>query len=195
MRLPVIQAHLPGESEPSCAQSRAREQAARSLLRALPSPLPRAAPLRSRLGRQPVGPWKAGSWRSQQSVWVGLCHLALLMLLLKVTVCSGQRLVSTWPEGYSVRQDREAGRLVLSTRYYAVQHDLKRGGVIAGIRLTHGRASNLLASPIVTRVCRADGTVCTDDGDPEAKVTHRREDLAPMRHLSFRITEIGRAHV
>jgi hypothetical protein len=113
------------------------------------------------------------------------------MLLLKVTVCSGQRLVSTWPEGYSVRQDREAGRLVLSTRYYAVQHDLKRGGVIAGIRLTHGRASNLLASPIVTRVCRADGTVCTDDGDPEAQVTHRREDLAEVVTVEARLVPEG----
>ena len=65
---------------------------------------------------------------------------------------SPQALSSTWPQTYSVQQDKAAGSLTLSTPYYTVQHDLKRGGAIASIHLTHGRASNLLVLPFETRV-------------------------------------------
>jgi hypothetical protein len=54
----------------------------------------------------------------------------------------------TWPQEYSVYRDEAAGRLVLSTPYYSVTHDLKRGGAIVEIRYTHGAASNLLVEPV-----------------------------------------------
>lgn len=58
----------------------------------------------------------------------------------------------TWPQEYSVQRDDAAGRLVLSTPYYSVTHDLKRGGAIVEIRYTHGSASNLLMEPIAASV-------------------------------------------
>src|SRR5579875_1402761 len=53
-----------------------------------------------------------------------------------------------WPQPYSVKRDEEAGKLVLSTRYYTVEHDLKKGGAITRIRYTYGQAENLLLQPI-----------------------------------------------
>lgn len=63
-----------------------------------------------------------------------------------------QRAYGWWPEKYSVKRDEAAGTLLLSTPYYTVQHDLRRGGVISRISLTHGRAANLLVKPIETRI-------------------------------------------
>lgn len=59
---------------------------------------------------------------------------------------------SWWPQDYSVRRDDAAGKLVLSTPYYVIQHDLKRGGVIEKISLTHGKAPNLILQPMETSV-------------------------------------------
>lgn len=81
------------------------------------------------------------------------------------------KISSTWPQPYSVTETADA--LILSTPYYVVAHDLKRGGVITRIRLTHGRAANLLASPVETRVVTADGVVLTDVNDTHAKVMHQ----------------------
>ncbi len=50
---------------------------------------------------------------------------------------------SNWPQAYSVQRNKADGLLTLSTPYYTVQHDLKHGGAISSIRLTHGKASNL----------------------------------------------------
>lgn len=82
---------------------------------------------------------------------------------------------STRPREYSVRRDDAAGLLTLSTPYYTVQHDLKRGGAIATIRLMHGRASNLLVRPIATRIQDERGRVFTDLDDAKTRVSHRRE--------------------
>ncbi|MGH9773263.1 MAG: hypothetical protein ACRD4Q_16465, partial [Candidatus Acidiferrales bacterium] len=53
---------------------------------------------------------------------------------------------------YSIQHDEVNGVLALSTRYYLVQHDLKKGGAISKISYVHGRASNLLLRPIETSV-------------------------------------------
>jgi hypothetical protein len=58
----------------------------------------------------------------------------------------------TWPQEYSVHRDEAAGQLVLSTPYYSVTHDLKRGGAIVQIRYTYGTVSNLLVEPLGTPV-------------------------------------------
>ncbi len=96
--------------------------------------------------------------------------------------CSGLSLTaaspgleSTWPREYSVRRDDAAGVLSLSTPYYEVQHDLRRGGAIRVIRLTHGQATNLLVEPIVARIQDEAGACWTDLNDPAPQVTHRRE--------------------
>jgi hypothetical protein len=83
-------------------------------------------------------------------------------------------LTSTWPQAYSLKRDRSAGLLTLSTPYYTVQHNTKRGGSISTIRLTHGRATNLLLRPFETRVQDAAGNVCSDlaDTSPHIKTHH-----------------------
>ncbi|MGD0129926.1 MAG: hypothetical protein ABSF46_31800 [Terriglobia bacterium] len=60
----------------------------------------------------------------------------------------------TWPQEYSVQRDDAAGRLVLSTPYYSVTRDLKRGGTIAEIRYTHGEESRTSNHPCAT--CSSD---------------------------------------
>jgi len=84
---------------------------------------------------------------------------------------------STWPQAYSVQEDNGAGALVLSTPYYTVEHDLKKGGAITRIQLTHGKAANLLVRPLETRLLDADGAVLTDLKDAAPKVAHRRSGL------------------
>ena len=84
---------------------------------------------------------------------------------------------STWPQAYSVQEDNGAGVLVLSTPYCTVEHDLKKGGAIARIKLTHGHAANLLVRPIETRLLDADGALLTDLKDAAPKVAHRQAGL------------------
>jgi len=76
---------------------------------------------------------------------------------------------STWPQSYSVRQDKARGLLILSTPYYTIEHDLKRGGALSRLTLRNGQAANLLVSPISARVRTEDGVVWTDllDRAPE----------------------------
>lgn len=84
---------------------------------------------------------------------------------------------STWPQGYFVQRDKAAGLLTLSTPYYAVQQDLKRGGAICSIRLTHGRAANLLVQPFETRVQDAAGMSYSDLADHAPRVKTRSDGL------------------
>jgi hypothetical protein len=77
-----------------------------------------------------------------------------------------------WPQEYSVARDDASALLTLSTPYYTVQHDLKKGGAIAAIRYTHGRAANLLARAVETRVEDEGGALFTDLLDPSPRVSH-----------------------
>lgn len=52
------------------------------------------------------------------------------------------------PQPYTVHGNEQAGTLALSTPYYTIEHDLKRGGAISRITLTHGQSRNLLLRPI-----------------------------------------------
>ncbi len=83
----------------------------------------------------------------------------------------------TWPQAYSVQRDEGSGILTLCTPYYTIEQDLKKGGAITRITLTHGKAANLLVRPIETRVRDENGTVFTDLNDSAPTVTHRREGL------------------
>jgi len=84
---------------------------------------------------------------------------------------------SAWPQAYEVERSETAGSLILRTPYYAIEHDLKQGGAIRRIALTHGRAANLLAGPIETRVRDEKGVVHTDLKDANAQVSHRQAGL------------------
>ena len=63
-----------------------------------------------------------------------------------------QKVPRTWPQAYSVQRDEASGILTLRTPYYTVEQDLKKGGAITRITLTHGKAANLLVRPVETRV-------------------------------------------
>ena len=65
---------------------------------------------------------------------------------------SGEKLRGWWSQEYTVHRDDAKGTLVLSTPYYKILHDLKKGGAISKISLTHGKAENLLVQPIETSV-------------------------------------------
>ncbi len=101
--------------------------------------------------------------------------------LCSVVACAGLSvspeppvpLSSTWPQRYSVERNKAAGLLTLSTPYYTVQHALRQGGAISGIRLTHGRATNLLVQPFETYVRDAAGTIFSDLADHAPRVTTR----------------------
>jgi hypothetical protein len=92
----------------------------------------------------------------------------------------GPRPGSTWPQAYSVVRDEAAGVLALSTPYYTVEHDLRKGGAIARIALEHGKTSNLLGLPIQTHIEDEHGKTYVDLRDSTAKVTHRREGLSEI---------------
>lgn len=91
------------------------------------------------------------------------------------------------PQSYQVERNDRQGILELSTPYYTIRHDLRRGGAISTIRLTHGRAENLLVQPIESTVQlasqgeraseRSARTALTyrDLHDSSPKVTHQRD--------------------
>ncbi len=90
---------------------------------------------------------------------------------------SGQPMRSTWPQAYKLRRDNAAGALVLRTPYYEIEHDLKRGGSLGRISLTHGRAGNLLARPLGCYIRDEAGVVFSDQKDPAPTVMTRQEGL------------------
>ena len=107
-----------------------------------------------------------------------VCVLALFFTSPFASAESVTDLVSTCPQAYSVQRDKAAGLLTLSTPYYTVQHDLKRGGAIASIRLTHGTATNLLVRPFETRIQDCVGRyLLPTSTEPAPRVTTRREAL------------------
>ena len=89
----------------------------------------------------------------------------------------GSQSPRTWPQAYAVERNEGAGVLTLRTPYYVVEQDLKQGGAVARIALTHGRAANLLVRPLETRVRDDNGALLSDLKDPAPNVTHRREGL------------------
>jgi hypothetical protein len=84
---------------------------------------------------------------------------------------------STWPQAYSVERNEASGILTLRTPYYVIEQDLRKGGAITRVALTHGKAANLLVRSIETRVRDARGAVLSDLNDSTPTVSHRREGL------------------
>lgn len=112
--------------------------------------------------------------------WVAGTLLFVLLAVFRPGTPACARTVSTWPGDYAVQRDDASHLLTLSTPYYTVQHDLRRGGAIASIRLTHGRATNLLVQPIAARIQDERGVAFSDLTDAAARVTHRIEGSKPI---------------
>ena len=109
--------------------------------------------------------------------YLRISALLLLAALPSTATESPQVLPSTWPQAYSVQRNKAAGLLTLSTPYYTVQHDLKQGGALSSIRLTHGKASNLLVMPFETRVQDAAGNPYSDLAERAPRVMTCQEGL------------------
>jgi len=103
--------------------------------------------------------------------------LALASVLWLLSPVLEAKTASTWPQSYSVRQDKGRGLLILTTPYYTIEHDLKRGGTISCLTLRNGQAANLLVSPISARIRTEDGTVWTDLLDRTPRVSYERHGL------------------
>jgi len=120
----------------------------------------------------------------------------IILLTVLVSLCQSLALVASeegaeisgsWPRGYAVSRDNRAGLLTLSTPFYTVSHDLRRGGAIAAIRLTHGRATNLLAQPIFAHLRDETGALLTEAKDAHTDVSHRRDGLTEIVTVGGRL--------
>ena len=98
-------------------------------------------------------------------------------------------LPSTWPQPYSVHRDKAAGRLTLSTAYYTVEHDLKQGGALARLNLTHGQASNLLVRPLETYLRDEQTNVFSDLNDHSPRLTLSRDGLTQIVTVEARLID------
>lgn len=109
---------------------------------------------------------------TKSSVLAGMLLLGVAMPMMAATTTN-----SAWPQAYSVTQDKTLGTLVLKTPFYAIEHDLKQGGAVSRITLTHGKTPNLLARPVATLVRDENGVLWSDLKDAAPQVTHRRAGL------------------
>ena len=123
---------------------------------------------------------RRGQYRRAAMATVGACIVAFFAALCLAADPPGSPPTRTWPQAYSIDRDEASGILTLRTAYYTVEQDLKKGGVLTRIALEHGKAGNLLAGPIATRIRDASGAVLTDLKDTSPRVTLRREGLAEI---------------
>ena len=123
--------------------------------------------------------------------------LALVMISLCISSLAAQEANAPgcWPQEYAVRKDETTGRLILSTPFYTVEHDLKAGGAIARIHYIHGRADNLLAKPVAARIRFKDENraVLEDIQSSQAEVTWSKSGLYPTVEVTCPLVdETGR---
>ena len=107
-------------------------------------------------------------------------RIAAMLLLSALSLAAAEPMQapsSTWPQAYSVQRNRASGVLTLSTPYYTVRHDLKKGGVLSTIQLAHGSVSNLLLQPFETRIQDSEGRFYSDVLDPAPRVSTRQDGL------------------
>ena len=106
-----------------------------------------------------------------------LLAAGLLSVLPAGAAPSGEAASATTPQPYEVHRDDAAGTLTLRTPYYTLEHDLKRGGALRRIVLTHGRATNLLAGPLEAWLRDGQGVRLSDLGDAAPRVEVRHDGL------------------
>jgi len=77
---------------------------------------------------------------------------------------------------------REETHIVVSTPYYAVRHDLARGGAVCDIRYPNGTNENLLVEPMSCAITTADGDagVFTDlhEASPQVVIDEGTEEVS-----------------
>ncbi|MDD4871497.1 MAG: DUF6259 domain-containing protein [Kiritimatiellae bacterium] len=115
--------------------------------------------------------------------------VAFIFYVLPLTAAQTSGITSTSPQEYSVQRDDSSGLLTLSTPYYTIQHDLKRGGTISSIRLKHGKAMNLLVHPVTTRIQNESGMFFTDLKDSSARVNHRRDGMTEIVTVECKLVD------
>lgn len=129
-------------------------------------------------------------WRDNLSFALACTLLALPRML----PAEAAETTSAWPQPYTVRADRNARQLILSTPYYSVLHETGKGGAISAIRLTYGKAGNLLVRPISSLLVDNQGASYSDLNDPSPRVRHTREgSLEIVTADSKLLNEQGRA--
>ncbi|MDP2982345.1 MAG: DUF6259 domain-containing protein [Candidatus Latescibacter sp.] len=74
------------------------------------------------------------------------------------TAQPGQSLPGCWPQEYTVQRDDTAGTLTLSTPFYTIQHNLKKGGALSSIKYAYGHAASLILQPVETSVQTSGGS-------------------------------------
>ena len=123
------------------------------------------------------------------------CLVSLVVQLTLVLSNSGLRAqelrtnTGCWPQEYSVVENDSEGTLTLSTPYYSVSHSLTQGGAIFSIGYTHGRAGNLLRSPVVTTLRLDSGLSCSDVYDTTPLITHERSGKYAKVKIVARLLE------
>lgn len=138
-----------------------------------------------------------GCRTSRRITWLAELRILLWTVAVLAVATSAAALVPadeparTWPQPYVVERDEATGILSLSTPYYTVQQDLKQGGAITNISLAHGRAANLLASPIEMRIRDADGAVFSDLNASSATVTHFRDGLQEVVTVQSALKDVS----
>ncbi len=85
-----------------------------------------------------------------------------------------KNLPGCWPQEYTVERDDMSGVVTLSTPYWTIQHNLKKGGAITKIKYTYGKADNLLIEPIKTSVQNKSGIIFDDVSDSSAHISHTK---------------------
>lgn len=133
-----------------------------------------------RISQQALARIRRGPSRRAAVETVGACIVAFLAALCAAADPPDSAPPRTWPQAYAIDRDEAAGILTLRTAYYTVEQDLKQGGAVTRIALAHGKAGNLLAGPLATRVRDANGAILTDLEDTNPHVTLRREGLAEI---------------
>jgi hypothetical protein len=84
---------------------------------------------------------------------IGLPHCASAdPLPMQASAESKRGPKANWPQEYTVRKDEENAQWILSTPYYSIHHDLKKGGAITQISYLHGAAPNLLLKPLASSI-------------------------------------------
>jgi len=94
---------------------------------------------------------------------------------------------SYWPGEYAV--NRNGKTITLSTDYYTIEHNLKKGGAISRITLTHGKAGNLLAEPVKTSVQNAAGDVFDNLNNAKAVVSHHKDGKTEVITVKCPLTD------
>jgi len=118
----------------------------------------------------------------------GLAILCVLSYLMPRSLAQKtETLPGHWPQEYSVKRSTDQGTLILSTPYYTILHDLKRGGAIAEIQYTYGRVQNLLKQPVGATIQLEAADLYSDIHDPSPSASHQYSGQSEMVKVEARL--------